>query len=158
MDKPVDVSQFVQGLFPEARFQKILICCESIPLVLQAVIGNDTHPAIQLGFTKDEGENGNAEVLAGHGEERGSGVLGPGKFGELSVKVGDDRGGIVLQPQLIVKKRQVDIGFPHDRRSPQPLADRRAESGHQSAICVAERKQNDRIHGVRFRPYFSILW
>ncbi len=156
--QPVQVSELVEGFFGETRVEKIGVGCEAIELILKPVIGDNPDPTVELRFPENEGQDGDAEVIASYCEEARVLLVWIQDRGGDCGEVRDDTRGVVLQPLFIEEWREIQFHLPETHVGPKHFPEWTAERGHLAAVRMTEGEKEDRLHGERFRPYFSILW
>jgi hypothetical protein len=66
MRKPKSVAQFVEGLLQEALLEELGIFGHAIEFRVQTMSGNQRAGVAQLGFAKNEGQDGDVKVHVGH--------------------------------------------------------------------------------------------
>ncbi len=130
---------------------------KTVHFILEPMIRDNTDEAVQLGLAEHKGQNGNAEIVACDSKEERLMLTGPEQGGVHGSEMGDDAGGIVLQALIIKETRKFDFRFTEKNVSSRDLPKRTAQCGHDAAIRTPEWEKKDRVHGERFRPYFSIL-
>jgi len=157
VDEPEQVTQLVKRFFDQAEMKELSVGREAVPFILQPVIGDHPDAAAQLGFAEHEGQDRNTQVIAGYRKQERT-VRFRGSQGRVErVEVRDDVRGIVLEPLLVQEGREIDVNLTDIDVASEDLPQWEAERGHDATIRISQRKEEDRIHGDRFRPYFSIL-
>ncbi len=149
------MTKFMQGLLLQSQGKKSAVGGEAIPLVHQAMIGDNREVTIELGFAEHVGQNGDEEIVRRNAQEfRPVLAVEPGgnpRHGR------EDRGGIVLEPLNIIAMLDIQWDFPNAHGHPEGPAYACNEIFHQIPVGVRERSHLDQSQPSRFSPYFSIL-
>ncbi len=157
MDKPVHVPQLVKRFFRESGMEESLIGWEPVHFILKTVIGDYADLAVELRLPEHEGKDGNTEIITCHGEHQRLAFIRLANGLIQGREVRDDAGGIILKPLFIEKQADIDVHFPKKNVSSQCLPQRAAQGGDNATVRTPKGEKKNRVHGERFRPYFSIL-
>ena len=102
MDEPEGVAEFMFYLLDQPPLQDGLIRGQAIKLLLQPGKGDDPHVPIQLGLTKDKGQDRNEEVRGGNADHL------RGIRGEFIQHLLQDLGGMTLFTRGIIGVLRLD--------------------------------------------------